>query len=244
MCGKVEVQIANQLMCGTGDSVCSDGLWSPCVINNTGPIEPPKAPRPPGGVHTKSLGKPAPCAANPCDPACWDYLDTPLGEGNVDAGIAEEASGLTLVPMGPPPSVFVAGSFTRDYDATGLCAPGTTPVWGLWSWRTKINSSAFVSFSVQTATTAAGLATAPIDALEFSSPPGPSALAGTPAKAQLGPPDTTVGAASVDATLVGQGRVRGLPFLRVILKLSPSSDGHNAPLLVAWDLQMSCDPSE
>lgn len=243
-CGKVEVQIANQLMCGTGDSVCSNGLWSPCVITSTGPINPPKAPRPPGGVHTDSLGKPAPCAANPCDPACWDYLDTPAGEGNADAGIVEESGVLTLLPAGPPPAVLVAGSFTRDYDASGLCAPGTTPVWGLWSWQTKINSNAFVAFSVQTAATAAGLATAPIDALQFTSQPGPSALAGKAAKAQVGPPDTTVGAAIVDATLVGKGRVRGLPFLRVISRLTPSSDGKSAPLLVAWDLQVSCDPSE
>jgi hypothetical protein len=236
--------IANQPVCGTGDSVCSDGFWSPCVINNTVPIEPPKAPRPPGGVHTFSLGKPDSCAANPCDPGCWDFLDTPVGEGNVDAGIAEEPSGLTLLPLGPQSPVYLAGTFTRDYDATGLCAPGSTPVWGLWSWQTKMKSDASVAFSVQTAATAAGLASAPSDALQFSSPPGPSALAGKAAVARLGPPDTTLGAAIVDATLVGHGRIRGLPFLRVVSRLAPSSDGHFAPLLIAWDLQLSCAPSE
>jgi hypothetical protein len=236
--------IANQPVCGTGDSVCTGGLWSPCIINNTAPLEPPKAPRPPGGVHAFSLGKPDLCAANPCDPACWDFVDTPAGEGNVDAGIAEAPDGLTLLPIGPPPAVFVAGNFTRDYDATGLCAPGSTPVWGIWSWRAKMESDAFVSFSVQTAATAAGLASAPVDALEFSNPPGPAALAGQPAAARLGPPDTTVGAAIVDATLVARGRVRGLPFLRIVSRLAPSSDGHSAPLLNAWDLQMSCAQSE
>ncbi len=243
-CGRVEIVIANQTVCGTGDSVCSEGFWSPCVINNTVALEPPKAPAPPGGVHAYSLGKPSSCTANPCDPSCWDFLDTPVGEGNVAAGIAEDPGGLTLLSVGPPPAVFVAGDFTRDYDATGLCAPGSTPVWGLWSWRTKTPQDAFVSFTVQTAGTAKGLASAPVDALQFSSPPGPSALAGKPARAQLGPPDTTLGAASVDATLVNRGRVRGLPFLRVVSHLAPSSDGHSAPLLIAWDLQMSCAQSE
>lgn len=244
-CGRVEIQIANQTVCGTGDSVCSDGFWSPCIINNTAPLEPPKGPRPPGGFHVDSLGKPGLCAANPCDPACWDFLDTPAGEGNAAAGIAEDpGGGLTLLPVGPPPAVYVAGLFTRDYDATGLCAPGSTPVWGLWSWRTKTKSDAFVSFSVQTAATAAGLSSAPIDALQFSNPPGPSALAGQPAAARLGPPDTTLGSAIVDATLVGNGRVRGLPFLRVISRLAPSSNGLSAPVLVAWDLQASCAQSE
>jgi hypothetical protein len=243
-CGRVEIQIANQTMCGTGDSVCSEGLWGPCVISSTGPIGPPPGPRPPGGVHAYALGKPTPCADNPCDPSCRDFIDTPIGEGNVATGIAEAPGGLTLVPVGPPPAVFVTGTFTRDYDASGVCPPGSTPVWGLWSWSTKTPSDSYVAFAVRTAKTAAGLASAPIDALQFSSAPGPAALAGQATKAQVGPPDTTKGAAIVDTTLVSRGRLRGLPFLRVVARLTPSSDGHSAPLLKAWDLQMSCAPSE
>lgn len=243
-CGKVEIQIANQMVCGTGYSVCSEGLWAPCLINNTVPLEPPKAPLPPGGVHTYSLGKPTPCAANPCDPSCWDFLDTPVGVADKLAGIVEVPAGLTLAPVGPPPAVFHAGSFTRDYDASGLCAAGSTPVWGLWSWRAKTPEDALITFSVQTATTAAGLSLAPLDPLLFSMPPGPSALAGKQATAQMGPPDTTVGAAIVDAALVAAGRVRGLPFLRVVSRLAPSSSGTSAPVLIAWDLQVSCAPSE
>lgn len=243
-CGRVEIQIANQTVCGTGYSVCSEGVWAPCVINNTVPVEPPAAPLPPGGFHAYSLGKATPCEANPCDPSCWDYLDTPAGLGSKSTGIAEVPGGLTLPPVGPSPAVFAAGSFTRDYDASGLCAAGTTPVWGLWSWRSKTAEDASIAFTVQTASTAAGLASAPVDALEFSMPPGPASLAGKAAVAQSGPPDTTTGAAIVDATLVGHGRLRGLPFLRIVSRLLPSTSGHGAPLLIAWDLQMSCAPSE
>ncbi len=232
------------MVCGTGYSVCSEGFWAPCVINNTVPVDPPKAPLPPGGFHAYSLGKPTPCAANPCDPSCWDFLDTPVGVASKTTGIAEGGGGLTLSPVGPPPAVFAAGTFTRDYDASGLCAAGTTPVWGLWSWRAQTAEDSAIRFTVQTAATAAGLPSAPTDALLFTAPPGPAALAGQPATAQLGPPDTRVGAAIVDSTLVGAGRVRGLPFLRVISRFTPSSSGYSAPVLIAWDLQVSCAPSE
>lgn len=243
-CGQVEIQIANQTVCGTGYSVCSEGSWAPCLLNNTAPLDAPRARRPPGGFHPLSLGKPTPCAANPCDPSCWDFLDTPADAGDKSAGIVEGSGGLTLLPVGPPPAVFDAGIFTRDYDAVGLCAPSSTPVWGLWSWRAKTPEDASIDFTVQTAATAAELASAPVDALEFSMPPGPSALAGTPATAQAGPPDTTLGAAIVDATLVSRGRVRGLPHLRIVSRLAPSSSGLSAPVLIAWDLQVSCAQSE
>jgi hypothetical protein len=239
----VEIQIANQTVCGTGYSVCSEGSWAPCVINNTVPVEPPKAPSPPGGFHAFSLGKPTPCVANPCDPSCWDYLDTPAGLAAKASGLAEVPGGLSLLPV-VPPAVFKPGTFTRDYDASGLCAAGTTPVWGLWSWRTKTPEDAYVAFTVQTATTAAGLASAPSDSLQFTMPPAPASLAGKPARAQAGPPDSQVGASVVDATLVNRGRVRGLPFLRIVSQLMPSTSGHSAPVLIAWDLQMSCVPSE
>jgi hypothetical protein len=244
VCGQVESQVASQTVCGMGYSVCEAGIWAPCLINNTAPIEPPAAPGPPGGVQPYSLGKPTKCAANPCDPSCWDFVDTPIGEDDPDAGLAASSDGITLVPGGPPPAVYLAADFARDYDAVGLCDPGSTPLWGLWSWNVKAPPGTFITFSVQTAATAAGLAVAPVDALQFSSPPGPSALAGQVVKAQLGPPDTTAGSAVVDATLVSRGRVRGLPFLRIIAHLAPSSDGQEAPLLSAWDLQVSCAPSE
>jgi len=243
VCGRVESQVANQTVCGKGYSVCSDGAWAPCLINNTAPlVRPAKAP--PDASHSLSLGEPTKCAGNPCDPSCWDFIDTPIGEGNTQAGLVADAAGITLVAGVPPQGLYVAADFVRDYDAVGLCAPGSTPVWGLWSWTAPTPDDAFITFSVQTAASAAGLPKAPLDALRFSDPPGPSTLAGKPARARLGPPDTTAGAAVVDTTLAHHGRIRGLPFLRIIAHLAPSSDGKSAPVLAAWDLQVSCAPSE
>ena len=241
VCGHVVSQVATQTVCGKGYSVCSDGVWAPCLINNTAPLvraAPPPATRP------LSLGKPTKCAGNPCDPSCWDFIDTPIGEGNASAGLVADAAGITLVASGPPPASYVAADFVRDYDAATLCAPGSTPLWGLWSWSALTPAYTSIAFSVQTAASAVDLAKAPVDALLFSDPPGPSSLAGKPASAQLGPLDTTAGAAVVDTTLGHQGRIRGLPFLRIIARLAPSSDGKSAPLLAAWDLQVSCAPSE
>jgi len=62
-----------------------------------------------------------------------------------------------------------------------------------------------INFNVQVAATAAGLANAPIDALQFSTPPGPLALAGLSAVARLGPPNTTAGALVVDTSLMAKG---------------------------------------
>jgi hypothetical protein len=252
-CGHVESQVAEQTVCGKGYSVCSDAVWQPCVINNTAPLvrpastpepEPEPEPEPPGASHPLLLGKPTRCASNPCDPSCWDFHDTPVGEGNTAAGLFADDAGITLVASAAPPALYAAADFVREYDAVGICGPGTRPLWGLWSWKALTPDSAFIAFSVQTAASAAELSKAPVDALVFSNPPGPSALLGKPAVARRGPPDTTAGAAVVDTTLAKQGRTSGLPFLRLIAHLAPSSDGKSAPLLAAWDLQVSCAPSE
>ncbi len=74
------------------------------------------------------------------------------------------------------PFNYYDGYFVRDYDAT-LCPHGTTPSWRLWSWGAITPSDSRIEFNVQTATTKAGLATAPIPTLLlFSHPPGPAAL--------------------------------------------------------------------
>ena len=136
----------------------------------------------------------------------------------------------------------------RDYDA-GVCPQGTTPRWQLWSWSAITPTDSRVEFKVQTASTKAGLTSAPSDAVVFSLPPGPEALNGTPAMAHaagvpLGAPDTQLGSALIDAALLKNGRARTSRYLRVTSRLVPSSDQQKAPTLSSWDLQMSCVDSE
>ena len=143
-------------------------------------------------------------------------------------------------PPPPPPALYADGTFVRDYDATGLCPADSVPYWGLWSWNSVTPSDSSISFTVQTADTAAGLATAPSDTLLFSNPPGPAALVNQPVVARAGSPNTTAGSAVVDETLRINGRGRAKNFLRVTSRLKTSTDKLQAPTLSAWNLQMSC----
>lgn len=147
------------------------------------------------------------------------------------------------VPPGQP-VIYTDGYFVRDYDLTGICPTGTRIVWGLWSWNATTPSTSSIDFKVQTASSLAGLAGAPNDALKFSDPPGPAGLAGQNVVARTGPPSTITGSAVVEKTLLANNRPINLPFLRITSHLAPSMDKLNAPILKTWNLQTSCVPSE
>jgi hypothetical protein len=157
---------------------------------------------------------------------------------------ASPASIVTKKPAVVVPPTYSDGYFVRDYDASKICPVGTAPVWGLWSWNSVTPSTSSISFSAQLAASSAGLASAPVDALVFSEPPGPAALAGQAAVAKAGSPSTNAGSVIVDTTLLLKGRIHNLPYLRITSHLTPSSDKLSAPVLSAWDLQVSCLPSE
>ena len=147
------------------------------------------------------------------------------------------------VPPGQPVQ-YTDGYFVRDYNLTGVCPTGTRVVWGLWSWNTTTPSTSSIDFKVQTASSLAGLAGAPSDALRFSNPPGPAGLAGQVVVARTGPPSTITGSSVVEETLKTNNRAINLPFLRITSHLAPSADKLNAPILKSWNLQTSCVASE
>lgn len=149
---------------------------------------------------------------------------------------------VTGKPAVVPKVTYSEGYFARDYDASTICPVGAAPVWGLWSWNSVTPSDSTIGFSVQLAASKAGLAAAPVDALVFSNPPGPLALAGQAAVAKTGSPSTNAGSVVVDTTLLAKGRAHHLPYLRITSHLAPSADKLSAPTLSAWDLQVSCAP--
>ncbi len=148
------------------------------------------------------------------------------------------------------PKVYTDGTFTRDYDASTLCPSGKLPVWELMSWNTTTPSDSHIDMSVQTASTKAGLASAPVDSLLFSNPPGPAALVNTAVSAHAanvpssGKPDTELGSESTDYTLQKNNRQRSNAFLRITYHLVPSTDKLSAPTLWSWDQQVSCVDAE
>lgn len=144
------------------------------------------------------------------------------------------------IPDEEVPATYNAGWFTRDYDMTGVCASGLAPLWSLWSWDATTPSDSRIEFFVQTAETAAGLATAPRDPLLFTNPPGPAAFAGAPAVAEATSPDTQSGLAVVYEALRAQNRVLHYNHLRISAHIVPSNDLIQAPVLQSWNLQSSC----
>jgi hypothetical protein len=154
-------------------------------------------------------------------------------------------TGKPAIPPPPPPPTYSEGWFTRDYDMSNVCPQGHSVSWGLWSWTATTPGDTKIEFQVQTADTAAGLAAAPKDNLQFSNPPGPAALAGTWAIAKTTPaPNTEGGSAVVDATLKALNRSTVKPFLRVTSHLVPSTDKLSAPTLKSWNLQADCVPTQ
>lgn len=162
---------------------------------------------------------------------------------------AQIETGVYVPGSEPVPPVIVPteldpGVFTRDYDMTEACGIDQVPVWSLWSWEATTPADSKIEFYVQTAQTLEELDSAPLDALRFSNPPGPVALSGTAAVAEAGSPNTELGSAVVSETLIANDRLENQPFLRMTVRLFPSSDKLQAPTLRSWNLEASCQDSQ
>jgi hypothetical protein len=194
---------------------------------------------------------PPPCPPQSCAAQGLDCGLAGDGCGNqIDCGSCTlpQTCGGAGVP-GACGVTYSSADFVRDYDATGLCPNSTGPVWLLYSWSAVTPLDSSISFSVQTATSEAGLATAPSNPLLFSNPPGPVALLNQAAVAHAanqpaGSPDTELGSASPDYTLLTDVQSRGDLFLRVTAHLTPSSDLFHAPTLASWDMQIDCPDNQ
>jgi N-acetylneuraminic acid mutarotase len=144
-------------------------------------------------------------------------------------------------------TTYATGAFVRDYSSS--CPADHSPTWSLWSWSSSTPSDSHIDFTVQTATTLAGLDTAPSDPLLFSNPPGPASLVGNPASAHAanqppGAPNTELGSADVDNTLAVNNRARHNAHVRITSNLVPTSNKSQTALLTSWNLQMDCIPNE
>jgi hypothetical protein len=202
-----------------------------------------------GGGQRGQCGSPPACVPTTC--AALGLNCGPAGDGcggslNCGSCSAPDSCGGGGQP-GKCGRKYTTGSFVRDYSSN--CPNGTSPVWSLWSWNATTPYDSHVDFSVQTATTSAGLSSAPSDALSFSSPPGPASLVGQPARAHAanqppGTPDTEIGAVDVDQTFLVNNRPRHNAYVRITSSLVPSSDQSQTALLASWNLQLDCIPTQ
>jgi hypothetical protein len=145
------------------------------------------------------------------------------------------------------PTTYSPASFVRDYDASTLCTAGQHPVWRQYSWGAITPKDSHIDFSIATATSMLGLASATTHPLGWSNPPGiPAGLAaGQPSSAHAinqpsGTPDTELGGASPDMTLLANKLQQNNYYLRVVARLVPSSDMFSTPVLSTWDMQIDC----
>jgi N-acetylneuraminic acid mutarotase len=204
-----------------------------------------------GGGQRGQCGHPPPCVPTTCSAqgvscgSAGDGCGAMLACGSCTA--PDTCGGAGMPGQCGHLTTYSTGTFVRDYVAN--CPTGMSAWWSLWSWNATTPSDAHIDFTVQTATTAAGLATAPADALLFSNPPGPAALSGQAASAHAsnhptGTPDTEIGSLSVDDTFVAKGRARNNPYVRITSTLVPSSDKKQTALLASWNLQLDCIPDQ
>ena len=120
-CGQVESQVGDQTACGYGETVCQSGKWSECIVNNSVTLIPGGDPK----QKAQSLAPPGPCQANPCDPYCQQWPDTPPGLPADDGGTIATDGGVTLpgADGGSPPTASCTGGSSGTC-SHHVCQPG------------------------------------------------------------------------------------------------------------------------
>ncbi len=137
-------------------------------------------------------------------------------------------------PPPPPAPLFTPTNFSRDF--TAQCGPGERIRWRKFGFGSITPSDTRLTFSAQTADTAAGLDTAtgytiytaqgaPNPLYSPGAPNGGVVIDGTP-----------------EATVIPSLGSRA--FLRINASFSPSSDGQSAPTLTGWRQLFACEPAE
>jgi hypothetical protein len=128
---------------------------------------------------------------------------------------------------------FTEETYTQRYE--GVCPEGSRPQWGFFAYETETPGDSTIEFSVRTAPTEAALADASYE-------PWVTAAAQTQTEvcSMSGPTPCPIDIFD---------KVSGYPavhyaWLELSAKLTPSSDGAQAPVLNDWRFTYSCLPSE
>jgi hypothetical protein len=139
-------------------------------------------------------------------------------------------------------------SLVRDYDSDAVCIRGTRPVWSGFGYNSLapdniVGKDSKIEFFFSTADNRAGLAA-----------PGSSAetLFATSTRIDVSPDCATAQSPRSEVcnrldlkqALIRAGQLPNRRWVRVRVKLSPSSDFSRVPTLINWKMHLSCVPSE
>ena len=141
-------------------------------------------------------------------------------------------------PLYPSPA-----TYTRDFDGDAGCPTGSTalPVWRDLRWTATLPAGTSIGWTVRSATTLAGLATA--GPSTFTTPSEVCITRPAPWRATFTTP-SEVSPVMLQARLMGSGQPTNARYLRVSATLNPSAAGDVAPTLTNMEVTWSCLPSE
>jgi hypothetical protein len=203
---KPSTSIGPESACITNDDCCGAPTTAACRIDQPATTPPTR--------HCIPVN-PNVCVANggSCG-ADIDCCDFPLT--HCISGVCQ--------PPAPVPA-YEPGSFTRDY--VGDCPKDTKPVWRFFDWQASTPGDSLITFTAQTATTSAGLASATPVTVGTAS----------------GPPTTGWVGEDVGSALENDSQVSQL-YLRITMHIQPSTDNLSTPNISKWRQSFSCLPSQ
>ncbi len=112
-CGIPLGKVGNEVSCEKGTSTCQSGKWGQCIANTGSSTQTYHAP----ARSAQGLGGGSTCAANPCDPYCEHWSDTPDPSLANDAGIVSTDAGLSIKGNG---ATLGCGSVTQKAEPIPL----------------------------------------------------------------------------------------------------------------------------
>jgi hypothetical protein len=154
------------------------------------------------------------------DPQRFDFTIDILGNGT---------SILSTIPVTiiiPPiaPAFPVSGTYFRDYDATASCAGTEVARWGGLSWSGTFPAGTSITWSLQSAASAAGLGAA------------------TPVSTTVTDSRLPASAWNTGDALLAAFQPATLPFMRVTATLHSNATRSDAPTLSSFNILFDCLP--
>jgi hypothetical protein len=112
-CGIPLGKVGNEVSCQMGTSTCQGGQWGQCIADTGSSTQTYRAP----ARSAQALGGGSTCAANPCDPYCMHWNDTPDPSMGNDAGVVGTDAGLSIKGNG---ATLGCGSVTQKAEPIPL----------------------------------------------------------------------------------------------------------------------------